>query len=393
MKNIVLLLGSLTLPIIAAAQSDERNTDCNTVLEKVSRQLNSLQHIRYHYKRVLDYSSENYHHEADALVYLNFNSPDTLTGFRYQIVSAEAKEFFNGTEKFILSEQDKTIEIDPQPAKTAFTSSFFYNSPVTLKNILPFIITGKEIKKSLRDTIVNGSPQYIAELTLYKKTFSSLGKQFDDLTQERYTTYTISIDAQSLLPVKIHQGNSLNTDYTETSFENFDSTRYTPEEKSWFYSSYTDVYKPALQKETAPLAAAGTAAPGFSLPLYDTQKVLSLSQLKGKVVLLDFWIKNCGPCIESVPGLNALHKKLDKKKFRILSINAYDNKDAISWFCKKHAIDYTVLMNGKSVAEQYGVNGFPTLFIIDKAGSIYYAAPGFTPSTAALIEKMIEKIL
>ena len=391
MKSILLLLCSLAVAGIACAQSAPGYTNCTTLLEKVSRQLNSLQHIRYHYKRVLDYSSENYHHEADALVYLDFNSPDTLTGFRYQIVSASAKEFFNGTEKFTLSEQEKTIDIDPQPVKKSFTSSFFYNSPVTLKNILPLIIADNEIKKSVRDTIVNGSPCYIAELILHKKTFGNPGKQFDNMTQDRYITYHISIDAQSLLPLKIRQGNNVNTDYTETSFADFDSTGYTPTEKSWFYSTYTAVYKPTLQKETAPLPAAGSAAPGFTLPLYNTQTVLSLDQLKGKVVVLDFWIKNCGPCIESTPHLNTLHKKFSNKKFRLLSINAYDNKEDISWFCKKHAIDYTVLMNGKAVAEQYGVNGFPTFFIIDKEGNIVYAAPGFTPSTAALIEKMIEK--
>ena len=168
---------------------------------------------------------------------------------------------------------------------------------------------------------------------------------------------------------------------------------YSPTALSWFYTTYLAEYRPVSQKDTAVLLAAGVNAPNWTLPVYNKKENIVLNKMKGKVILLDFWIKNCGPCIESTPHLNALHKKFKEKGVELLSINAYDSKEDIGWFCKKHAIDYKVLMNGKAVAEQYGVSGFPTFFIIDKEGKIVYAAPSFTPSTTELLDKMIEKIL
>jgi thiol-disulfide isomerase/thioredoxin len=393
MKLTLLLLCLFSIVFVVHSQTDYAKPDCKTLLVRVSRKLASLQHIRYHYKRVLNYSSENYHNEMDALVYLDFQSTDTLTGFRYQLGAGPIKEVFNGTEKFILNEKEKTMDVDPQPLKKSFTASFFYNSVITLKNALPAIISDREIEKLLRDTSINHRNFYIITLTMHKKTISNLGNHFDEMTQERNIIYTITIDAKSLLPVTIRQANSINTDFTETNFTAIDTISYTPAAGSWFYTTYLAEYKPATQKDTPPLLATGANAPNWTLPFYNKTETIALNKMKGRVILLDFWIKNCGPCIESTPYLNALHKKFNSKGVEFLSINAYDSKEDISWFCKKHAIGYKVLMNGKAVAEQYGVSGFPTFFIIDKKGKIIYAAPGFTPAIAAVIEKTIEKIL
>lgn len=109
--------------------------------------------------------------------------------------------------------------------------------------------------------------------------------------------------------------------------------------------------------------------------------------------MLDFWIKNCGPCIQSVPHLNELQKKFKDKNFKLISINSYDSKEDISRFCNKHKIDYMVLVNGKRVAKEYGVSGFPTFFIIDKSGKIIYSHIGHDASKQLEIEQVINNAL
>ncbi|HEX4374736.1 MAG TPA: TlpA disulfide reductase family protein, partial [Puia sp.] len=110
--------------------------------------------------------------------------------------------------------------------------------------------------------------------------------------------------------------------------------------------------------------------------------------LKDQVVLIDFWIKNCGPCIESVPHLVELQNKFRNSHFKLISINAYDSKEDVSWFCKKHNANYPVLLNGKPVAAQYGVGAFPAFFIIDKTRKIIYANTGFSESAQSEIERI-----
>lgn len=106
--------------------------------------------------------------------------------------------------------------------------------------------------------------------------------------------------------------------------------------------------------------------------------------------MLDFWIKNCGPCIQSVPHLNNLQSKFKNKEFSLVSINSYDSKEDVIWFCDKFKVNYPVLLNGKSVAEEYGVSGFPSIILIDKKGKIFYSTAGFDQLE---IEKLILNVL
>ncbi len=62
-------------------------------------------------------------------------------------------------------------------------------------------------------------------------------------------------------------------------------------------------------------------------------------------------------------------------------------------FCTKHKVGYPVLLNGKSVAEKYGVSGFPAFFIIDKTGKIIYAQAGYSTTTHSEVEKIIAAAL
>jgi thiol-disulfide isomerase/thioredoxin len=164
-----------------------------------------------------------------------------------------------------------------------------------------------------------------------------------------------------------------------------------PSELSWYSSTYTNDYKPA--KARPRLISKGAMAPGWKLDVYNDDRPLSLEDLKGKVILLDFWIKNCGPCIKSVPHLNELQEKYKDRGVKIISINAADSKEDIRWFCTRYNTKYSVLMNGKEVTEKYGVSGFPTFVIIDKEGKVIYVNEGYDKSAQSAIEDVIEKAL
>jgi len=352
-----------------------KNITAEEALIAIHAKLNKLQTISLVYSRELNYASENYHNEMTGNIYLEFNSSDTLTGFKYQFESDDLKEIFNGTEKFDLLKKEKAIVVEPQPQKKSFRPSFFYNSIVTLRNIVPILIADRTIKKEIKDTMIDNQSAWLITLTLYKKTVSYLGSQFDSISLNRQIIYRITVNVKDSLPTSVIQTNDANNDFTATKFADIKINPVQPNELSWFYSTYTNEYK-KKQQDTLQLVATGINAGNWTLPLYNNNAELSLADLKGKVILLDFWIKNCGPCIESVPYLNSLEEKFKNKNVAFLSINAYDSKRDISWFCNKHNVDYKVLINGKEIAKKYGITAFPTFLIIDKQGTIAYANEG-----------------
>lgn len=387
--KILLLAGILFfgLPLKNKAASHD---DADAVLQKLATKLAHAKNIRYHQLRELNYASENYHNKSAWSLFLDFESTDTVAGFKFQVDDSNYKSIFNGTEVFDLDKKQKSLKINEQPAHGAFNSnSAFYNSVLTLKNSLPLIIADKTKMRTVSDTLFNQISCYVVTLYLGKNRIQNLGNGFDAMTTKSNFIYKIIIDKKADLPIAVLQMNDLDDDFIRTEFSEIALDDIAPPELSWYYSTYAGEYKRLVEKDGVKMIQSGEDAPVWSLPQYDTKETTRLEKLKGKVILLDFWIKNCGPCIKSIPDLNALQQKFNNKNFELIGINAYDSQEEIKWFCDRHQPKYRILMQGKLVAEKYGVNAFPIVVLIDKTGKVLYAG-GFEQNA---IEKMIEKSL
>ena len=133
-----------------------------------------------------------------------------------------------------------------------------------------------------------------------------------------------------------------------------------------------------------------TVAPNWELLSLKDEKI-NLKNLKGKLVLLDFFTKSCYPCMLSMPGLPALHEKYKKKGLRVIGINIFDKKeDGIIDFISKHGISYSVLLGGKDVGVNYNVSGIPTVYLIDKNGMIIFSIDGYEKKQELEIETLIK---
>jgi peroxiredoxin len=109
-------------------------------------------------------------------------------------------------------------------------------------------------------------------------------------------------------------------------------------------------------------------APDFELK--DLQgKLWSIKELRGKVVVLNFWFTSCPPCIQEMPELNKLVQEYDGENIVFLGL-AFNNAEQIKTFLNKHAFSYTLLTNSTAVDKKYHVNSWPTSFVIDRGGII-----------------------
>ncbi len=146
-----------------------------------------------------------------------------------------------------------------------------------------------------------------------------------------------------------------------------------------------------VPKEAVKLIKNGTMAPNFTA-YAPNGKPIHLADFKGKVVLLDFWATWCGPCQASMPGLQKIYNQVRSQGVVVLSVNVFDAKSPFdAWIKKNSGTTYNFTFafdraghDGKtSIAEhQYGVDGIPTLFVIDRTGRIKESIIGSGNETA-----------
>jgi cytochrome c-type biogenesis protein len=119
-----------------------------------------------------------------------------------------------------------------------------------------------------------------------------------------------------------------------------------------------------------PVDANATFAPDFELKTVDGQP-FRLSELKGRVVVLNFWATWCIPCREEIPELNAMQRELGSRGLTIIGPSWDDSAEGIREFQGDIKQDYTVLIGGETVQEKFGgIPSLPTTFIIDRQGRI-----------------------
>lgn len=395
MRTCFVFLLSLLFNLVMYAQPAKAQSP-DSILSTVAQKLNSIKTMSYFYSTELNYPSERYLYKHGWNVYLDFGATDTVLGFRFQTEDSAGKEVYNGKEKFVLVTREKTIDIDSTPSLRRLENhGALHNSLITLRNALPLIIGDTGSDKKLSDTLINGIACTIVAVNVHRRWIPPLGKQFNAMTIQKNWTYSIIIDQNTWLPIELLQTSDVNSDIMRTVFSEIRIDPPPPADSSWLMATYMTEYKVPDPVEEPILASAGSVAIPWKLQHYKNAQKVSLADFRGKVVLMDFWWKNCGPCIESTPHLVALKNKFKGKSFDIASINFMpsDTRDDIAWYSNKNKINYPVLINGKAVADSYGVNAAPTFFLINKKGEIIYAKVGFDKAVMEEIEKLIEENL
>ena len=135
----------------------------------------------------------------------------------------------------------------------------------------------------------------------------------------------------------------------------------------------------------------GKPAPDFTLKSIKGENV-RLAELRGDVVMLNFWATWCGPCRQEMPLLEKLSQRYRDLGFTLVGINVEEDASGMEKFLKDVPVSFTILRDGENkVAKQYGVDGMPSTVIIDRNGVVRYIHRGYKPGEEAQYEQQVKQ--
>ncbi len=201
------------------------------------------------------------------------------------------------------------------------------------------------------------------------------------LNRVRFAEVTTAAEAG-----RIDQAVALLGEATRGGYDTLERTRTDPalttlKESPGYKKLISDLDKEFLAKareRTASFLAQPINLPfDFKLPDIN-KKTVSLSDFKGKVVIVDFWGTWCGPCVQSIPYLMELYKRKHDKGLEIVGLtyekganNEDEARDLVAAFVKKNAVPYPCLLGDeKTITQVPGFKGFPTSLVIDRSGKV-----------------------
>lgn len=111
----------------------------------------------------------------------------------------------------------------------------------------------------------------------------------------------------------------------------------------------------------------GSVAPDFTLQ--DTDRKISLSEMRGKVVVLNFWATWCPPCVDEMPSLVQMQQKMKGRGVEVLAVSVDVDQGAYYKFLKDHKIDLLTVRDPEQKSNNlYGTFKFPETYIVDRHG-------------------------
>jgi thiol-disulfide isomerase/thioredoxin len=162
----------------------------------------------------------------------------------------------------------------------------------------------------------------------------------------------------------------------------------------------------ALERKQRQLRLQGELAPEIAVAKWVEQSPVKLSELRGRVVLLDFWATWCGPCLRAFPHLVEWHEKYKDRGLVIIGITKFygegggeglnpdEEVSFIGRFKKSHRLPYgTGVADGDDNHLRYGVTAIPTAVLIDRQGVIRLLTTGVGGGNEAEMGEAIEKVI
>jgi len=230
------------------------------------------------------------------------------------------------------------------------------------------------------------------QLTVFAQEYSFLAASSKKIKEKEYITYLNDnigkLDSiQKITKWFLEDGTTFNQKYSDSVFKSKEGYRYSTKlyrdtiSNTFSYVLYKrdkaevretnrdfNDYIKADEKNRKKLKKSGID----ELTLTDIKgEVHSLETLKDKIILIDFWFINCGPCIKEIPDLNKLKAEFEMDEVEWFAVT-YDPKEKVERFLERLKFDYTIVPDSKHLTDRFDIRFYPTTLIIDENRKIVY---------------------
>jgi cytochrome c biogenesis protein CcmG, thiol:disulfide interchange protein DsbE len=117
-------------------------------------------------------------------------------------------------------------------------------------------------------------------------------------------------------------------------------------------------------------AQVGQAAPDWSDPLVSGSGSVTMAQLRGKPVFMDFFATWCPPCNAEAPMVNAAYKQYAAQGLQVIGVDVQENAQKAKQFVDAHKLTYPAVVDSGTLSDQYRINGMPVGVFIDRTGVV-----------------------
>jgi len=312
------------------------------------------------------------------------NSLDTTLGSSWAIFETDQKKHlvhaYDGkmlarrydSVKEMIIDSFKVRKLPFRPVATPF-----YNYT---ENIIRYVLENND--STTVEQIDKGTDIYL-KLTIYEdRQVEFFGKAHylpkNPFTFDATSIYELWIDKETSLPYKVRREMEHNVsvisvsdyEFNKLNIENFIASDYFP--KDYEIRQYGEKGKEKLPNELV-----GKKAPDWTLQTVNN-KVLSLSDLKSKVILLQFTSVSCGPCTASIPFLKQLIAEYEKTDFDFVAIEGTSkNMDVLKDYMSRNNFDGKFLLANREVLSKYSISLYPMFFILDENRNITNVISGY----------------
>jgi len=177
---------------------------------------------------------------------------------------------------------------------------------------------------------------------------------------------------------ELYIGHHDGADWSVPSYRKVDTEAHSVTTQVYHFTSFAIL----APKETAPPETpatgtrAGNLAPDFQFTDLD-EKVVSLSDMRGSPVVLNFWSTQCPPCVMEMPLIQQIYNEHSDEGLVVLAINVCDSPSRVGKFMQGGQFSFPVLLDATAkIVQKYNIVYFPTTFFIDKDGIIRHVKPG-----------------
>ena len=134
-------------------------------------------------------------------------------------------------------------------------------------------------------------------------------------------------------------------------------------------------------------------APDFTLETLSGGN-LRLEEMRGQVVLINFWASWCGPCRQEMPILDRIHSRYEDTGFAVLGVNVEGKKGPAQKIVDKTNVRFPVLIDAaQDVSETYDLKAMPTTVVVDRDGVVRYIHRGYKPGDEAKYIEVVKNLI